>query len=95
MARLAQVRGAGQQHEVTVGGHDQALEINKSLGVVAGQVVHAFLPEQQEAIEVLRTQPLTCALLACVVLAAFEMQDHRLFPQVKALAPTPFYMCVN
>ena len=47
-AGLAEVGGTGQEDQVAVGAEVEALELGVAGGVVAGEVVHAFLPEDQE-----------------------------------------------
>ena len=51
VARLAQVRRAGQQCHLAIALHHKALEEAEAERVVAGEPVHAFLREQQHAVE--------------------------------------------
>src|SRR5690606_12111371 len=75
--RLAQVRGAGQQEHGAVGAEKQALKEAEPERLVAGQVVHAFLAEQQQAVERMRGHHGAQALLALKELRSRERQCAR------------------
>src|SRR5712692_10152185 len=51
MAGLQQIGGTGQQHQASIDTEIETLEEDVAECVVAGQVVHALLPEHQETIE--------------------------------------------
>ena len=73
---LAQVRGAGEEHDLAVGAQDQALKEAEAEGVVAGEPVHALLLEHEERIKAAFVHGLECTLPTFGKLVCGEMQCH-------------------
>ncbi len=84
VARLAQVRGPGEQGEGAVGAEVETLEEDVVEGVVAGEVIHALLAEHQQAIEAPRRHRRQRRLAALGELLGGEMKRH--------VVPTPLAM---
>ena len=73
---LAQVGGAGQQRHAPVGAEIEALEKDVSETVVAGQVVHALLAEQEQPVEALARHLVAGPGAAAGQFLGAEVQGH-------------------
>ena len=73
---LAQVRGAGEQDEGAIGIEIEALEEDIAEGVVAGQVEHALLTEDEQPVEAAGLQRVAGGLAPASEFLAGEMQRH-------------------
>jgi hypothetical protein len=79
--RLPEVGRAGQQHQAPVGAEIEALKIDVAEGVVAGQVIHAFLPEHQKPVEPALLHQYDRALAPRRQFRFRKMQRHLSHPQ--------------
>jgi hypothetical protein len=78
--RLPQVGRAGQQHHAAVGAQIQTLEKDVAERVVAGQVIHALLTEDQQPVEPARLHQRDGAFAPAGQFGFGEMQRHASAP---------------
>ncbi len=83
--RLSQVRRAGEQGHPPVAAEPEALEEAEPEGVVAGQVVHALLLEEQDAEEAAPLQRADHRIASLVELVPREVDRHAPPPSAPEL----------
>ena len=83
---LPEVRRAGEQRHLPVAAEPEALEEAEPEGVVARQVVHAFLLEEQDAEEAAPLQRADHRVASLIELVPRKVDRHAPPPS----APEPF-----
>ena len=84
--RLAPVGGAGDQRQGAVGAEVHGLEHREARGVVAGQVIHALLSENQQSVEPRVRHLVAGTSLSMIEFLAREVQCHEKVPSISAFS---------